>query len=94
MNKVSISSRISTPFIQDKHPINAVIPCHRLDNTAGSGLHLTPTGLEFDEKLVRFSSNLSARAAIGFTFPRSLPIDRDDDNFGFKIHRLSLKSLW
>lgn len=61
---------------------------------AGSGLHLTPTGIEFDEKLVRFSSNLSARAALGFTFPRSLPIDPADENFGFKIHRLSLKSLW
>ena len=66
----------------------------RLDNTAGSGLHLTPTGVEFDEKLVHFSSHLSARAAVGFTFPRSLPIDREDDNFGFKVHRLSLKSLW
>ncbi|GAX82008.1 hypothetical protein CEUSTIGMA_g9436.t1 [Chlamydomonas eustigma] len=66
----------------------------RLDNTSGSGIHLSPTGIEVDEKLVRFSDILTVRAAVGLSFPRSLPIDKDDDAFGFKVHRLSLKSLW
>ena len=68
----------------------------RLETAVGSGFHISPTGIEVDEKMVHFGSNLSLRAAVGVTFPRSLPIDwdQDDSSFKFKIHRLSLRSVW
>jgi hypothetical protein len=71
---------------------NAFAP--RIESAPGSGLHLAPTGVEFDERLVRFGSRLSARAAVGLTFPRSLPVDWENDDIGFKVHRLSLRSVW
>jgi len=66
----------------------------RLDNNAGSGLHFSPNGIEFDERLVQLGSGLSVRASMGLKFPRSLPIDPHMKEWGFKVHRLSLKSLW
>lgn len=68
--------------------------CRRLESQPGSGWHLTPSGLEFDEQLLRFGSNVTMRASAGLVFPRSLPIDPDNDDFGLKVHRLSIKSLW
>lgn len=68
--------------------------CRRLESASGSGLHLSPTGVEFDERFVQLGSWLSVRAAVGLQFPRSLPIDPESDTIGFKVHRLSLKSLW
>ncbi len=78
------------------HPSPACAPSHtcRLDNCAGSGLHVTPTGSEFDEKFLRLGSSLSIRAAGGLSFPRSLPIDRESDEWGFMVHRLGIKTLW
>lgn len=68
----------------------------RLETAVGSGFHISPTGIEVDERMVHFGSTLSMRAAVGLTFPRSLPIDWDqeDSSFKFKIHRLSLRSVW
>eukprot|EP00798_Chlamydomonas_sp_ICE-L_P016782 gene16782-23058_t len=65
-----------------------------LDSCAGSGLHMSPTGIEFDEKLLRLGESLSIRGSMGLTFPRSLPVDLENDDWGFKVHRLSLKTLW
>lgn len=61
-------------------------PC-RLDNTSGTGIHLSPAGVEFDERVVRLGSGLSLRAAASLRFPRQLPIDRDDNDLGIKVHR-------
>lgn len=59
----------------------------RLEGSSGSGIqgfHFTPSGVEFDEKLLRFSDTLSMRASAGLTFPRNIPIDPENDNFGLK----------
>eukprot|EP00197_Chlamydomonas_leiostraca_P011371 CAMPEP_0202866580 /NCGR_PEP_ID=MMETSP1391-20130828/8031_1 /ASSEMBLY_ACC=CAM_ASM_000867 /TAXON_ID=1034604 /ORGANISM="Chlamydomonas leiostraca, Strain SAG 11-49" /LENGTH=404 /DNA_ID=CAMNT_0049546543 /DNA_START=53 /DNA_END=1267 /DNA_ORIENTATION=- len=66
----------------------------RLDQVAGTGWRFTPSGVEFDQQAVRFGRNVQVRASAGLTFPRTLPFDRDADDFGIKVHRLSLKSLW
>eukprot|EP00955_Chlamydomonas_euryale_P116830 366441-Chlamydomonas_euryale.AAC.28 len=57
---------------------------HRIESAPGSGLHLSPTGVEFDDRLLRLGNRLSVRTAVGMTFPRSLPIDWENDDIGFK----------
>ncbi|KAG2500554.1 hypothetical protein HYH03_001326 [Edaphochlamys debaryana] len=66
----------------------------RLDNAAGSGVHLTASGLEFDEQVVRFGSNVSMRASAALNFPRQLPLQEGEPPFELRVHRLSLKSIW
>ncbi|KXZ43100.1 hypothetical protein GPECTOR_102g53 [Gonium pectorale] len=67
----------------------------RLDSAAGSGVHLTPGGLEFDEQVLRFGTAVSLRASAGVSFPRQLPWSEDDGPpFKVQVHRLSLKSIW
>eukprot|EP00775_Hariotina_reticulata_P007043 gene7043-7257_t len=67
----------------------------RLDNDIGTGIHLTPTGVEFDERRLTLGNSTEVRAGATLRFPRTLPIDRDDpDAFKLHVHRLSLKTLW
>ncbi|WIA08490.1 hypothetical protein OEZ85_007925 [Tetradesmus obliquus] len=67
----------------------------RLDNDVGTGVHLTPTGVEFDERRLTLGKSTEVRAGATLRFPRTLPIDRDDpDAFKLQVHRLSLKTLW
>ncbi|KAF8072590.1 Cbwd1 [Scenedesmus sp. PABB004] len=67
----------------------------RLDNDVGTGVHLTPTGVEFDERRLTLGKSTEVRAGATLRFPRSLPVDRDDpDAFKLHVHRLSLKTLW
>lgn len=67
----------------------------RLDNDVGTGVHLTPTGIEFDERRLTLGNSTELRAGATLRFPRSLPVDRDDpDAFKLQMHRLSLKTLW
>lgn len=58
-------------------------------------MHLSPAGLEFDERRVSLGRTAELRAGATLRFPRSLPIDRDDpDAFKLQVHRLSLKTQW
>ena len=68
----------------------------RLDNDVGSGVHLSPSGVEFDERRVALGANTEVRAGASLRFPRQLPFDPDDPdaNFRLTINRLSLKTLW
>ncbi|PNH07672.1 hypothetical protein TSOC_005828 [Tetrabaena socialis] len=66
-----------------------------LDNAAGSGIHLTPGGIEFDEQVLRFGTAVTMRASAGLAFPRQLPIAEGDPHpLKLEVHRLSLKSIW
>jgi hypothetical protein len=71
-------------------------PLCRLDNYAGAGLHLSPTGIEFDQRVIALNSHVALRASGSLLFPRQLPIDpeRDGAFFAWKIHRLGLKTAW
>ncbi|GBF90334.1 hypothetical protein Rsub_02440 [Raphidocelis subcapitata] len=67
----------------------------RIDNDIGTGVHLSPSGIEFDERRLALGSTTELRAGATLRFPRSLPIDRDDpDAFKLQVHRLSLKTQW
>jgi hypothetical protein len=67
----------------------------RLDNDVGSGIHLTPSGIEFDERRLALGNRTELRAGAALRFPRSLPVDRSDrDAFKLDVHRLSLRTLW
>jgi hypothetical protein len=67
----------------------------RVDTDAGTGVHLSPTGIEFDERRLALGDSTEIRAGATLRFPRSLPIDRDDpDAFALQVHRLSLKTRW
>ncbi|KIZ03416.1 hypothetical protein MNEG_4545 [Monoraphidium neglectum] len=67
----------------------------RIDNQIGTGVHLSPSGVEFDERRVALGDTTELRAGATLRFPRSLPIDRDDpDAFKLQVHRLSLKAQW
>ena len=47
----------------------------RLENGVGTGLHVTPVGVDIDEQLLHFGDNLALRGSASLSFPRSLPID-------------------
>jgi len=65
----------------------------RLDNSAGSGLHFSPQGVEIDETVVALGDAASIRVAAGLAFPRQLPLTARD-SFAWSVHRLGLKTKW
>eukprot|EP00271_Cylindrocystis_brebissonii_P007711 TRINITY_DN21343_c0_g1_i1.p1 TRINITY_DN21343_c0_g1~~TRINITY_DN21343_c0_g1_i1.p1 ORF type:complete len:350 (-),score=40.78 TRINITY_DN21343_c0_g1_i1:1147-2196(-) len=62
-----------------------------LFHSEGSGVHLTPGGLEFDERVWRIGQHTGLRVAAMLGFPRQIPFDESDP---LKIHvtRLGLKT--
>ncbi|GIL56524.1 hypothetical protein Vafri_11858 [Volvox africanus] len=66
----------------------------RLDNAAGSGVHLTPGGLELDEQVLQFGSAVNLRASASVLFPRQLPLEEGEPPLRLQLHRLSLRSIW
>ncbi|CAN6469794.1 unnamed protein product [Victoria cruziana] len=61
-------------------------------NETGSGFHLTPGGLEFDEHLLRIGKYTTVRAAASFNFPRQLPPENDEHLFKIDIRSIGLKT--
>jgi hypothetical protein len=66
----------------------------RLDNGVGSGVHLSPGGIEFDERRVALGDGLLLRAGATVLFPRSLPMPRGEEALRVRVDRLSVKTLW
>lgn len=68
----------------------------RLDHSSGTGFHINPRGVEFDERVLGLGNNLTLRGAAAVKFPRQFPIDEDNPeaSFGFEVHRLTLKTPW
>mmetsp|Transcript_31971 Transcript_31971/g.80762 ORF Transcript_31971/g.80762 Transcript_31971/m.80762 type:complete len:276 (+) Transcript_31971:206-1033(+) len=83
------------PFVEDLrspiHPPASIML--RLDNRAGSGLHFSPMGIELDERILALNATTSIRVAAGIGFPRQIPMP-EGDKFGWRIHRLGLKTRW
>ena len=67
---------------------------HRLDNQAGSGIHVGPSGVEFDERVLALGANAEARFGASVGFPRQLPVVEGQQLFNWNIHRLGLKTRW
>lgn len=57
---------------------------------AGTGAHLSTSGLEFDEKVLRLGPDCALRLAASVDFPREYPPPRLDDEGGL---RLNIKKL-
>ncbi len=67
---------------------------NRLDNKAGSGIHVGPSGVEFDERVLALGANAEARCGASVGFPRQLPVVEGQQLFNWDIHRLGLKTRW
>ena len=86
----------------DKHRVhmytdrtaNRLFVMHRLDNQAGSGIHVGPSGVEFDERVLALGANAEARFGASVGFPRQLPVVEGQQLFNWNIHRLGLKTRW
>eukprot|EP00877_Chromochloris_zofingiensis_P013305 jgi/Chrzof1/8228/Cz03g02080.t1 len=67
----------------------------RLESDVGTGIHLSPTGIEIEERRLGLGNRAEIRAGATLHFPRQLPIDRDDrEAFRLQVHRLGLKTQW
>jgi hypothetical protein len=66
----------------------------RLDNGVGSGVHLSPGGIELDERRVVLGDGLALRAGLTCLFPRALPVPRGSEPLRVRVNRLSVKTLW
>ena len=60
----------------------------------GTGVHVTPSGIEFDEQVVTLGPNVSLRGAAGIQFPRQLPVEEGRNPLNLNVSRLGLKSRW
>lgn len=66
----------------------------RLDNKAGSGIHIGTSGVEFDERVVALGRNAEARFGATVGFPRQIPVMEGEQLLNWDIHRLGLKTRW
>lgn len=67
--------------------------CDRLENNVGR-VRLSPTGIDFDERVLPLGKGTSLRAAASVLFPRQIPVPEDQPLLDCRIHRLGLKSVW
>lgn len=65
----------------------------RLDNSVGSGIHLSPSGIDFDQRVLRLGS-AQIRAKGSARFPRQLPVPEGKPLLDWEVDRLGLKTSW
>ncbi|ERN09013.1 hypothetical protein AMTRI_Chr08g208010 [Amborella trichopoda] len=58
----------------------------------GSGFHLTPGGLEFDEHVLKIGKYTTMRVAASVNFPKRIPPDEDEPPCNIDIRRVGLKT--
>ncbi|KAK9820629.1 hypothetical protein WJX72_012533 [[Myrmecia] bisecta] len=68
----------------------------RIDNLAGTGIHVGPSGIEFDERLVTRAAGreTALRCAASVNFPRKVPVEEGQPLLDWQIERLGLKTRW
>ncbi|CAL8467963.1 g7501 [Coccomyxa elongata] len=66
----------------------------RMENCVGKSVHLTPSGIDFDEHVFRLGQGTVMRAAGSVLFPRQLPVEEGEKLVNFKVQRFGLKALW
>lgn len=62
-------------------------------NPLGSGFHLTPGGVEFDEHLIQLGEHTKLRFAATLDFPRKLPLEEGEQPIKLQVHRLGVKTV-
>eukprot|EP00898_Chlorokybus_atmophyticus_P006433 jgi/Chlat1/6791/Chrsp51S06488 len=63
-----------------------------LFNPVGSGIHLTPSGLEFDERIFRLGPGSHLRLGATVDLPREFPLEPGERVWNIAIHRAQLKA--
>ncbi|KAJ7534089.1 hypothetical protein O6H91_13G079100 [Diphasiastrum complanatum] len=63
-----------------------------LFNPLGTGFHLTPGGLEFDEHVVQIGKYTRLRVAAAVEFPRQFPVEKGENPLRIEVRRLGLKT--
>lgn len=58
----------------------------------GTGFHLTPGALEFDEHVMQIGKYTTVRVAASMLFPRRIPPVDGEQPFKINVHRLGLKT--
>ncbi|KAH8967182.1 hypothetical protein BDL97_03G065400 [Sphagnum fallax] len=58
----------------------------------GTGVHLTPGGVQFDEHVVRIGEFTTMRVAAALDFPRQFPLEDGEQPVKLRVTRLGLKS--
>lgn len=66
----------------------------RLDNHVGSGVHLSPSGVEFDQRVVTLGRDTSVRFGGRVLFPRQIPVPEGRPLLECDVERLGLKTSW
>lgn len=66
----------------------------RMENVVGRSVHLTPSGIDFDEHVFQLGQGTVVRAAGSLIFPRQLPVEEGEKLVKFKAQRFGLKALW
>lgn len=66
--------------------------CLNLYNPIGTGFHLSPGGLEFDEHVVNIGQNTKLRVAASVDFPRQFPLKAGEQPIRVHVNRLGVKA--
>lgn len=72
-------------------PARAMI---RLESSPGSGVRLSPLGVELDEVRFGLGEAMRVRAAASVPFPRQFPVEDGANFVKVDVHRLGLKARW
>ncbi|XP_024377466.1 uncharacterized protein [Physcomitrium patens] len=59
----------------------------------GTGVHLTPQGVQFDDHVFHIAQFTTMRVAAAVDFPHSFPLQEGEQPFGLRLTRLGLKSV-
>ncbi|GAQ82003.1 hypothetical protein KFL_000970290 [Klebsormidium nitens] len=64
----------------------------RFFNANHAGLHITPVGVEFEDRDLKLGKYASLRVAAAVDFPRQLPLEEGDQALNVRVSRLGLKA--
>eukprot|EP00249_Psilotum_nudum_P011443 c23180_g1_i3 orf=340-744(-) len=64
----------------------------KLYNPLGTGFHLTPRGLEFDEHVIDFGKYTKFRVAAAIDFPRQFPLEEGEQPIKVHVLRLGVRT--
>jgi hypothetical protein len=65
-----------------------------MENAIGRSMHLTPSGIDFDEHVFQLGQGTVVRAAGSVLFPRQLPVEEGESLVQFRVQKFGLKALW
>ncbi|GLJ38400.1 hypothetical protein SUGI_0781890 [Cryptomeria japonica] len=88
---VDIRYRISLRDLEDawKSPGQLMVNFY---SQLGTGYHIIPGALEFDEHVMKIGKYTTVRLAALLQFPKRIPLEDGDEMFGINLRRLEVKT--